>query len=133
LQHQAQALLRRRHLDRDTVRVHPFRKAHAQRLDAFADQAFGQPVGGPISSVVAVVGDQDALDAMPPERGHVVVGETLDAVGGGDVRETCTPEGHGVEQRFAQDDLALAICQAGFVPHAPVRTGQVQVQRRALT
>ena len=93
-------------------------------------RVLGQPRGGGIAGRVAVVGDQHALDAVALEGGQVVGGETAHAIGRRHLAVAGAPEGHGVQQRLAQDDFA-ACSQRLDVPQAAMRTRQVQVHRRA--
>ena len=60
----------------------------------------------------------------------MVVGEAFDAVGGRDVVEARTPEGQRVDQRLAEDDF-LRGDESFDVEDAPMRTGEVEVERRA--
>ena len=83
-----------------------------------------------VAGVVAIVSDQDALGAVLLERGQVIVGETLHAVACRDVAIARAPERHGIDQRLAQDDF-LRGSERFDVPHAAVRSRQIQVQGRA--
>jgi hypothetical protein len=113
------------------------REQHAQHLEALADQLGHQLLGATVARVVAVVGDEHALDAVRLERGEDAGREALGAVAAGHVGEAGTPEGHGVDQRLAQDHFALAgfalsgLDHAGQVEHARMRPRQVQVFGRA--
>ena len=83
-----------------------------------------------LSGFVAVIGDQHALDAVFPEGRPVIVGEAVHAVAGRHVAVTGAPERQRVDERFAQDDL-FGQLQRLFIPHAAVRAGQIEMQRRA--
>lgn len=60
------------------------------------------------------------------KRGQVVIGETLDTIGGSDVAVARAPERERINQRFAQNDF-LAGGERFDVPHALMRAGQVKV------
>ena len=60
----------------------------------------------------------------------MIVGKTFDAITGGNVAIARAPEGHRINQRFAQNDFFTGV-QCLHVPHAGVRARQVQMQRCA--
>ena len=60
------------------------------------------------------------------KRRPVIVGEAIDAVARRDVAEARAPERQRIDQRLAEDDL-FRRCQRLFVPHAPVRSRQIQM------
>jgi len=60
----------------------------------------------------------------------VVGGEAFDAVARRDVAEAGGPEGEGVDEGFAEDDLLLALEPLG-VEDAAVRPREVEMERRA--
>ena len=106
------------------------RKLNAITLDTLFDQTLCKFVRSARAGVVAVERNQHTLDTVFAERSQVVISETLNAVGGSDVAVARAPEGHGIDQRFAQDDF-LRGDERFDVPHAVMRAGQVKMRRRA--
>ncbi len=60
------------------------------------------------------------------------ISKALSAITGRDIAITGTPEGHGIQQGFGQNDFLLT-GQSAFVPQPRVRPRQIQVFRRAGT
>ncbi len=72
--------------------------------------------------------------AMLPQRRQVRLGEPLHPVASRDMPIPRAPKGQRVDQRLAQDhglSRSSRIGDAGKIPDAAMRTGQIQVQRRA--
>ena len=130
VQQHRQALLRRRHFQCVFIRVHAFRKQHARAFDAALDQLAGERRRGRLARFIAIVGDDDFPGVVLSESRAVIVGESADAIAGGDIAETRAPERQRIDQRFAQDDLFRCF-ERCFVPHAAVRSREIQMQRRA--
>ena len=137
-QRQAEGLRCWRRRRRVLVGVHATGKLDAEDADVVLAGALGQPLGQSLSRLlaggVAVVGHEHPPDPQLREGPLVLLGEAVHPVGGGDVAEAVPPEGQGVDQRLAQDDLALMSSglEAGEVEDAAVGAGQVEVERRAL-
>ncbi|MDT4858466.1 hypothetical protein FQZ97_929360 [compost metagenome] len=62
------------------------------------------------------------------QRLPVILAKAVHPIGRDHMTKTRAPEGHGVDQGFAQDHLATAH-QRRLVPHPAQRRGQVQVSR----
>ena len=131
VQQHAQALRRWRHFECIGIRVHALRELHAEALDAGFDQLPGQLRSGFVARLVAVIRDVHALDAVPLERGPMVLSEAVHAVTGRHIAVARAPKGQRIDQRLAQDDV-LRRDQRLFVPYAPMIAGKIQVQGRSL-
>ena len=130
-EHEPQALPRRLDLQGVLVGVHAAGKLDAEAGDPLAGQALGRLGGGALAGVVPVERQEHPLDAVAPEGRQVVLGQTVDPVGGRDVLKARAPEGQGVDQRLGEDHL-VGLLEGLPVPDAAVRAGQVEVARHPL-
>src|SRR5688572_27001493 len=89
-------------LQRVFVRIHPFRKMNAVRSDAFLLEFDRERKRRPLPSLIAIVGDEDALDSESLESFEVLVGEAFDAVTRRDILKARTPKRERVDQRFTK-------------------------------
>ncbi len=91
---------------------------------------FGVLLRCTVASFVAVVGDINSLRAVLSECRAVFLGKAVHAVDRGHVAIARAPEGQRVDQRFAQDHV-FRHGERRFVPHAAMRSRQIQVIGRS--
>ena len=70
------------------------------------------------------------LHAMPGKGRFVILGKPVHAITGGHIAKPRAPERQRIDDRFAQDDFLRSL-QRFLIPHAPMRTWQVQMQGRS--
>ena len=117
-------------LQRELVGVLVARKLHPETFDAHCQQFLGERRRRFFSRLVAVVCDVHTPSAVLLHRGSMIRREAIHAVAGRHVAIARAPERQRIDERFAQNDF-FRRRQRLLIPHAAVRTGQVQMQRRA--
>ena len=101
-------------------------------VQAVFTKALGELFCCGVSGGVAVVGDQYPADAVFFAGGEMIVGKALDAVAGSDVAVALHPEGHGVDEGFAEDEVCTGR-KSAEVPDATMWSRQVEVISGART
>ena len=118
----------RRKLECIFIGVHAFGKLDAITFNTRCHQGFGNLVCAAFACFVTVIGNQDTRYLVMLKGGKMVIGKSFNAVAGSHIVVACMPEGHGIHQRFTQNDFTHTL-QAAFIPNAAMRPWQIQMQR----
>src|SRR5581483_5048103 len=115
----AEALGRRRHLQRVLVRIHPFREEDAVRIHPGLVQLRGKFLRRSLASLITVVGNEYTLDTTLFEERQMIGGKALDTIAGCHIAIARAPEGQRIDEGFTQDHFR-GCTERSSVPDAPM-------------